>query len=215
MWQWYSLHKCLNADPQAGSAQERKMAEEAFSSVRQWLGMKEEDISSKSLKRFRRFILDKEKQKAPTAAVPSSSLSGPVPSETVVPPSASVVPPSGTTATFEGQADTAMAPPPDPPQQPQTDPVPPSQEPPSGPRKRTSKSAALPQPQPIEATVTQPEKFLEWWWGEECPLQTLFLEAVSSFGGLWECGATAFAVPGQDAPGEKQPFCTAVGMETQ
>ncbi|XP_030237288.1 uncharacterized protein LOC115561396 [Gadus morhua] len=94
MWQWYSLHKCLNADPQAGSAQERKMAEEAFSSVRQWLGMKEEDISSKALKRFRRFILDKEKQKAPTAAVPSSSLSGPVPSETVVPPSASVVPPS-------------------------------------------------------------------------------------------------------------------------
>ena len=62
MWQWYSLHKCLNADPQAGSAQERKMAEEAFSSVRQWLGMKEEDISSKALKRFRRFILDKEKQ---------------------------------------------------------------------------------------------------------------------------------------------------------
>ncbi|XP_053272699.1 uncharacterized protein LOC128430617 [Pleuronectes platessa] len=182
MWQWYSLHKCLNADPQAGSAQERKMAEEAFSSVRQWLGMKEEDISSKSLKRFRRFILDKEKQKAPTAAVPSSSLSGPVPSETVVPPSASVVPPSASAsasvapptatslspwqddtllsealATFEGQADTAMAPPPDPPQQPQTDPVPPSQEPPSGPRKRTSKSAALPQPQPIEATVTQPE----------------------------------------------------------
>ncbi|CAL8334536.1 unnamed protein product [Boreogadus saida] len=151
-----------------------------------WLGMKEEDISSKALKRFRRFILDKEKQKAPTAAVPSSSLSGPVPSETVVPPSASVVPPSASAsasvapptatslspwqddallsealATFEGQADTAMAPPPDPPQQPQTDPVPPSQEPPSGPRKRTSKSAAL--PQPIEATVTQPEVSFEGW----------------------------------------------------
>ncbi|XP_053271555.1 uncharacterized protein LOC128429789 isoform X3 [Pleuronectes platessa] len=56
-----------------------------------------------------------------------------------------------------------MAPPPDPPQQPQTDPVPPSQEPPSGPRKRTSKSAALPQPQPIEATVTQPEVSFEGW----------------------------------------------------
>ncbi|CAL8363093.1 unnamed protein product [Boreogadus saida] len=66
-------------------------------------------------------------------------------------------------ATFEGQADTAMAPPPDPPQQPQTDPVPPSQEPPSGPRKRTSKSAALPQPQPIEATVTQLEVSFEGW----------------------------------------------------
>ncbi|CAL8334538.1 unnamed protein product [Boreogadus saida] len=141
----------------ASSAEWKKVKSHHF---HPWLGMKEEDISSKSLKRFRRFILDKEKQKAPTAAVPSSSLSGPVPSETVVPPSASasasVAPPTATSlspwqddtlfsealATFEGQADTAMAPPPDPPQQPQTDPVPPSQEPPSGPRKRTSKSAA-------------------------------------------------------------------------
>lgn len=60
MWQWYSLHKTLQADPQAGTDHERKMAQEAYCSVRQWLVMKEEDITAKSLKRFRRYILDKE-----------------------------------------------------------------------------------------------------------------------------------------------------------
>ncbi|CAL8357586.1 unnamed protein product [Boreogadus saida] len=164
---WRGVYSSLEPSPSPTLALEFSRMEKGKKSppFHPWLGMKEEDISSKSLKRFRRFILDKEKQKAPTAAVPSSSLSGPVPSETVVPPSASVVPPSASAsvapptatslspwqddtlfsealATFEGQADTAMTPPPDPPQQPQTDPVPPSQEPPSGPRKRTSKSAA-------------------------------------------------------------------------
>lgn len=62
MWRWYSLHKCLQADPQAGSDYERKMSQEAFCSVRQWLVMKEEDISSKSLKRFRHYILNKEQE---------------------------------------------------------------------------------------------------------------------------------------------------------
>lgn len=60
MWQWYSLHKTLKADPQAGSAHERKMALEAFHSVHQWLIMREDDITSKSLKRFRLYILEKE-----------------------------------------------------------------------------------------------------------------------------------------------------------
>lgn len=60
MWQWYSLHKKLNTDPQAGSVAERKRALEAYTSVKQWLMMKEEDISSKALKRFRKYILDKE-----------------------------------------------------------------------------------------------------------------------------------------------------------
>ncbi len=60
MWQWYSLHKTLEADPQAGTNHERKMAQEAHCSVQQWLVMKEQDITTKSLKRFRRYILDKE-----------------------------------------------------------------------------------------------------------------------------------------------------------
>ena len=60
MWRWYSLHKTLHADPQAGSDSERKRALEAYTSVKQWLIMKEDDITSKSLKRFRKYILDKE-----------------------------------------------------------------------------------------------------------------------------------------------------------
>ena len=56
MWQWYSLHKCPQADPQAGSDHKRKMSQEAFCSIRQWLLMKEDDISSKSLKRLRYYI---------------------------------------------------------------------------------------------------------------------------------------------------------------
>ncbi|KAL7388959.1 hypothetical protein ABVT39_024015 [Epinephelus coioides] len=81
MWQWYSLHKCLQVDPQAGSDHERKMSQEAFCSVRQWLVMKEDDISSKSLKRFRHYILNKEQEKspqkvAPPAATATSSTSG-------------------------------------------------------------------------------------------------------------------------------------------
>ncbi|XP_057188364.1 uncharacterized protein LOC130553424 [Triplophysa rosa] len=79
MWQWYSLRKNLQADPQAGTAQERKMAQEANCSVRQWLVMKEEDIITKSLKRFRRYILDKEnppQDRTPPAAAASSSSSG-------------------------------------------------------------------------------------------------------------------------------------------
>lgn len=60
MWQWYSLHKLLQAVPQSGTDYERKMAQEAYCSVRQWLVMKEEDITTKSLKRFRQYILDRE-----------------------------------------------------------------------------------------------------------------------------------------------------------
>ncbi|XP_067257018.1 uncharacterized protein [Chanodichthys erythropterus] len=56
MWQWYSLHKAIQADPQAEMDHERKMAQEAYCSVRQWLVMKE-DITTKSLKCY---ILDKE-----------------------------------------------------------------------------------------------------------------------------------------------------------
>ncbi|XP_029980231.1 uncharacterized protein LOC115412079 [Sphaeramia orbicularis] len=73
MWQWYSLHKTLLADPQAGSDHERKMAQEAYCSVRQWLIMKEDDISSKSLKRFRLYILMKEEEQSSHQAAPSSS----------------------------------------------------------------------------------------------------------------------------------------------
>lgn len=62
IWWWYSLHKCLQADPQAGSDHERKMPQEAFCSVRQWLVMKEDDISSKSLKRFQHYILNREQE---------------------------------------------------------------------------------------------------------------------------------------------------------
>ncbi|ROL45609.1 hypothetical protein DPX16_17725 [Anabarilius grahami] len=56
------------------------MAQEAYCSVRQWLVMKEEDITTKSLKRFRRYILDKEnppQDRAPPSAAASSSSSGP------------------------------------------------------------------------------------------------------------------------------------------
>lgn len=60
MWQWYSLHKRLQADPQAGTDADRKRALEAYGSVKQWLIMKEDDITSKALKRFRKYILDKE-----------------------------------------------------------------------------------------------------------------------------------------------------------
>ncbi|KAG1928983.1 hypothetical protein F2P79_023205 [Pimephales promelas] len=60
MWQWYSLHKVFQTVPHSGTDQERKMAQEAYCSVRQWLVMKEEDITTKSLKRFRKYILDRE-----------------------------------------------------------------------------------------------------------------------------------------------------------
>ncbi|RXN21492.1 hypothetical protein ROHU_024071 [Labeo rohita] len=79
MWQWYSLHKTLQSDPQADTDHERKMALEAYCSVKQWLVMKEEDITTKSLKRFKRYILDKEnppQNRAPPAAAASSSSSG-------------------------------------------------------------------------------------------------------------------------------------------
>lgn len=60
MWQWYSLHKLHQTDRTAGSEQDRKMAQEAYISVKQWLMMKERDIKTKTLKRFRKYILDKE-----------------------------------------------------------------------------------------------------------------------------------------------------------
>ena len=60
MWQWYSAHKVYQADPWAGTEKERRMAQDADSSVRQLLAMKEDDISTKSPKRFRLCILSKE-----------------------------------------------------------------------------------------------------------------------------------------------------------
>ncbi|KAL0963393.1 hypothetical protein UPYG_G00305780 [Umbra pygmaea] len=69
----------LEADPRAGSEQDKKMAQEAHTSVKQWLLMKESDITSKSLKRFRQYILDKEKppQDATPAKATSSSSRSP------------------------------------------------------------------------------------------------------------------------------------------
>ncbi|TWW55946.1 hypothetical protein D4764_09G0009960 [Takifugu flavidus] len=61
MWKWYSLHKQLLSDPQCGSDHERRMAQEAHTSVKQWLVMAENDIATSSLKRFRKYILDREK----------------------------------------------------------------------------------------------------------------------------------------------------------
>ncbi|CAM4514993.1 unnamed protein product [Leuciscus chuanchicus] len=78
MWQWYSLHKRLQADPQAGSDHERKMAQEAYCSIRQWLVMKEDDITTKTLKRFRQYILDGETPRqdvVPPAATATSNSS--------------------------------------------------------------------------------------------------------------------------------------------
>ncbi|KAI7813125.1 hypothetical protein IRJ41_014404, partial [Triplophysa rosa] len=54
-------------------------AQQANCSVRQWLVMREEDIITKSLKRFRRYILDKKnapQDRTPPAAAASSSSSG-------------------------------------------------------------------------------------------------------------------------------------------
>ncbi|XP_073714719.1 uncharacterized protein [Misgurnus anguillicaudatus] len=51
---------------------ERKMAQEAYTSTKQWLVMKEEDITTKSLKHFRRYILDREKP-PPDATPPSAT----------------------------------------------------------------------------------------------------------------------------------------------
>lgn len=59
MWQWCSVHKRLQAVPQAGNDHERKMAQEAYCSIRQRLVMKEDDITTKSLKRFRQYILER------------------------------------------------------------------------------------------------------------------------------------------------------------
>ncbi|CAM4515148.1 unnamed protein product [Leuciscus chuanchicus] len=95
MWQWYSLHKRLQADPQAGSDHERKMAQEAYCSIRQWLVMKEDDITTKTLKRFRQYILDREKPQQDTARPAATDTSSkqrfPVrktPRQDVVPPAA-------------------------------------------------------------------------------------------------------------------------------
>ncbi|CAH1233518.1 Hypp772 [Branchiostoma lanceolatum] len=52
MYEWYQFHNKLQADQQLGTAQERKQAEEAHLAVRRWLSMKEEDITSRPMKRF-------------------------------------------------------------------------------------------------------------------------------------------------------------------
>ncbi|KAJ8286544.1 hypothetical protein GJAV_G00040380 [Gymnothorax javanicus] len=78
MWEWYSLHKRLHAESLAGSDHERRMALEANTSVKQWLAMKEDDISTKSLKCFRKYILDKEtpcQDMAPPATVATATAS--------------------------------------------------------------------------------------------------------------------------------------------
>lgn len=46
MWHWYSLHKTLQDDLQAGTDHERKMAQVAYCSVRQWLLMKEDVVTT-------------------------------------------------------------------------------------------------------------------------------------------------------------------------
>ncbi|XP_071838459.1 uncharacterized protein [Apostichopus japonicus] len=62
MWEWYKLYKLtIRKDPQAGSAHERQLSQEAYTSLGQWLGMSENQITSRSMKRLRQYILDKEK----------------------------------------------------------------------------------------------------------------------------------------------------------
>ncbi|KAG1937634.1 hypothetical protein F2P79_018093 [Pimephales promelas] len=73
-FEWMSCQ--YNTAPHSGTDQEGKMPQEAYCSVRQWLVMKEEDITTKSLKRFRKYILDREKPSSdatPAAATSSSS----------------------------------------------------------------------------------------------------------------------------------------------
>ena len=57
--------------------------------------------------------------------------------------------------------------------------------------------------------------FLEWWWEEECPQQTLFFNSRMFFGDQLVCGVTAFAVPGLSAQREPRRtlFCTAVAPQ--
>ncbi|KAL2084546.1 hypothetical protein ACEWY4_020064 [Coilia grayii] len=50
-----------------------RRALEAYTSVKQWLIMKEDDITSKSLKKFRKYILDKEQDEATPSAMSVSS----------------------------------------------------------------------------------------------------------------------------------------------
>ncbi|KAG5286515.1 hypothetical protein AALO_G00015660 [Alosa alosa] len=76
MWRWYSLHKRYQADPQAVSEQERKTVRDAHAAVKQWLLKKEGDITTKSLKRFRLYILEKEKSQS-GAAHPAATPSAP------------------------------------------------------------------------------------------------------------------------------------------
>lgn len=47
MWQWYSLYKTIQADPQAGTDHERKMPQVAYCSVQQCLVMKEDIVTTK------------------------------------------------------------------------------------------------------------------------------------------------------------------------
>ncbi|XP_078586024.1 uncharacterized protein LOC144867859 isoform X2 [Branchiostoma floridae x Branchiostoma japonicum] len=61
MWEWYKYHKVLEADQQLGTAQERKMAKDAHLTIRRWLTMQENSITSREMKRFRQYILDMEK----------------------------------------------------------------------------------------------------------------------------------------------------------
>ncbi|CAH1233520.1 Hypp774 [Branchiostoma lanceolatum] len=76
MYQWYQFHKKLQADQQLGTAQERKLAEEAHLAVRRWLSMKVEDITSNQMKRFRQYILDKEKDEELNHDLPQASPPG-------------------------------------------------------------------------------------------------------------------------------------------
>ncbi|XP_041941359.1 uncharacterized protein LOC121704885 [Alosa sapidissima] len=95
MWSWYSLHTRHQADPQAGSEQERKKARDAHAAVKQWLLKKEGDITTKSLKRFRAYILEKEKSQsgaARPAATPSAAAATPSAPPTATPSAAAAAP---------------------------------------------------------------------------------------------------------------------------
>jgi hypothetical protein len=107
MHEWFEAHKRFTQDPQLGMADERKKALDAYHAVPQWLKMDNKDITSLTMQRFKRYIIDKEKVTAtqPTSATQTTP-SYPSTSATAVPvPKQALAASKSTTEEFEGFSD--------------------------------------------------------------------------------------------------------------
>ncbi|KAJ8370331.1 hypothetical protein SKAU_G00103590 [Synaphobranchus kaupii] len=62
MWELYSQYRTQNDRPEQFSDEQREIIQKAYSSVRRWLHTPVTHITSVQMKRFRKYIIDKEQQ---------------------------------------------------------------------------------------------------------------------------------------------------------